>query len=71
MEAGSPEYFRIIITQQKEAINYLINKNAHLREALLLIREHKLPYPSFSMDVGSNGVRDHFIKIASNALDAI
>jgi len=49
----------------------LIAENARLRAALLLIREHKMPYPGFSMDQGSNGVRDHFIRVASEALNTL
>jgi hypothetical protein len=46
----------------------LMLENAKLRAALLLIREHKLPYPSLSMNLGSNGVRDYFIRVADKAL---
>jgi hypothetical protein len=47
----------------------LINNNAKMRAALLIIKEHKSPYVGFSFDYGSNGVRDHFIGIASKALE--
>lgn len=47
----------------------LINNNAKLRAALLIIKEHKNPYARFSYDMGSNGVRDHFIQIAAKALE--
>lgn len=59
------------IQRQRVIIDELMQENAKLRAALLLIREHKMPYPGFSMDQGSNGVRDHFIGIAARALEGL
>ena len=59
------------IIRQNQNIAILLRENARLRAALLLIREHKMPYPGFSMDQGSNGVRDHFIQVAASALDVL
>lgn len=70
-EIGSQEYYDQREQHSHRAIRALIAENARLRAALLLIREHKLPYPGYSGQYGSNGVRDHFIRIAQEALDVI
>jgi len=67
----SEDYQTDRIIRQNHNISVLIAENARLRAALLLIREHKMPYPGFSMDQGSNGVRDHFIRVASEALNTL
>lgn len=59
------------IVRLNHNIRTLMTENARLRSALLLIREHKMPYPGLSMDQGSNGVRDHFIRVATEALDTL
>lgn len=67
----SSDYWYNRYMANQRAAKVLIAENARLRAALLSIKEHKLPYPGYSADYGSNGVRDHFIKIASEALDTM
>ena len=57
------------LNSYREICAGLMSENAKLRGALLVIREHKLPYPRLSFDLGSNGVRDFFIKVADEALE--
>lgn len=56
------------LNEYREICDTLMLENAKLRGALLLIREHKLSYKNLSLNLGSNGVRDHFIKVAGEAL---
>lgn len=57
-----------MIQTRNKAIASLEQQLATCRSALLLIEEWQLPYPGFSWENGSNGERDHFRRVARNAL---
>lgn len=65
---GSPEDLLERIQRQGRHLHHLRGQIGILRGALHVVVEWEEPYPGFSMDQGSNGMRDHFRDIARNAL---
>lgn len=68
-EIGTLEYYERRERENKATINNLIEQNTTMRMALLLIKEWHEPSPNFQMNYGSNGMRDHFRRIAGEALE--
>lgn len=67
-EIGTPEYYDRCKRESKDIIDNLIQQNTTMRMALLLIKEWHEPSNNFQLNYGSNGMRDHFRRIAAEAL---